>query len=125
MTDEPNSEDPDAPWPPTVGGVLPRAAETHATPEKWDRWILAGHGHGWEWARVFRIGPADVQEIWHAIAEAVPDAPISSVRRADTGVSCAVYVVLTINARTAAVRTVWHYADAGAAPRLVTAFPIP
>jgi hypothetical protein len=71
------------------------------------------------------VGPADVEQIWGVIAEAVLDAPISSVRRADTGVSCAVYVVLEINARTAAVRTVWHYADTGAAPRLVTAFPAP
>jgi hypothetical protein len=119
------SEQPPRSDSPTVGELLPRAAEAYTAPEKWDQWILTDRGHGWEWARVFRVGPADVEEIWHAIADAVLDAPISSVRRADTGVSCAVYVVLTINARTAAVRTVWHYANAGAAPRLVTGYPVP
>jgi hypothetical protein len=125
MIDEPDTEDPNAPPPSAVGEVLPRAAEAYAAPEKWGQWILADRGHGWEWARVFRVGPADAEEIWRAITEAVLDAPISSVRRADTGVSCAVHVVLEINARTAPVRLVWHYADAGAAPRLVTAFPVP
>ena len=110
---------------PAVGELLPRAAEAYSAPEKWDQWILAGRGHGWEWARVFRVGPADVEEIWRAITEAVLDAPISSVHRADTGVSCAVYAVLEIGARTAPVRSVWHYANAEAAPRLVTAFPVP
>jgi hypothetical protein len=125
MTDEPDIEDPETLPPPVVGGVLPRAAEAFGVPEKWDQWILAGRGHGWEWARVFRVGPADVEEIWRAIADAVLDAPISSVRKLTVGVSCEVQIVVTINARTAAVRTVWHYADAQAAPRLVTAFPVP
>jgi hypothetical protein len=108
-----------------VGGVLPRGAEAYATPEKWDRWILAGRGHGWEWARVFWVGPADAEEVWRAIANAVLSAPISSVREVSPhGFSCEVQIVLTINARTAAVRTAWHYADAEAAPRLVTAFPV-
>jgi hypothetical protein len=115
----------DTPAQPTVGEPLPRAAEAYTAPDKWEQWILADRGHGWEWTRVFRVGPADLEQIWRAIAEAVLDASISSVRRADTGVSCAVDVVLEINARTAAVRTVWHYADAEAAPRLVTAFPAP
>jgi hypothetical protein len=111
---------------PAVGETLPRSAEAYAAPEKWDQWILAGRGHGWEWARVFRVGPADVEEIWRAIAEAVLDAPISSVREVSPhGFTCKVQIVVTINARTAAVRTAWHYADAEAAPRLVTAFPVP
>jgi hypothetical protein len=111
---------------PTLGEVLSRAAEAYATPEKWDQWILAERGHGWEWARVFRVGPADVEQIWRAIAEAVLDAPISSVREVSPhGFNCEVQIVLEINARTAAVRTAWHYAHPQSAPRLVTAFPVP
>jgi hypothetical protein len=111
---------------PTVGEVLPRGTEAFGAPEKWDQWILAGRGHGWEWARVFRVGPADVEQIWRAIAEAVLGAPISSVREVSPhGFSCEVQIALEINARTAPVRSVWHYADAQAAPRLVTAFPVP
>jgi hypothetical protein len=32
---------------------------------------------------------------------------------------------LTIDDRTARVATAWHYADQGAAPRLMTAYPSP
>jgi hypothetical protein len=66
----------------------------------------------------------DSERIWQAIADAILDAPVSSVRKVDVGVSCEVRAVLTINARTATVRSAWHYIDAEAAPRLVTAFPI-
>jgi len=38
-------------------------------------------------------------------------------------VVCGIDVTLTINDRTAPVATAWHYADADAAPRLVTAYP--
>jgi hypothetical protein len=119
------SEQPSRSDSPKVGEPLPRVAEAFGVREKWDQWILAGRGHGWEWARVFRVGPADVEEIWRAVADAVLDAPISSIRELDVGVSCEVQIVLKIGARAAPVRTVWHYADAGAAPRLVTAYPIP
>jgi hypothetical protein len=110
---------------PTIGLPLPRATEAYSEPEKWDQWILAEHGHGPEWARVFRLGPTDVDRIWRAIADAVLDAPISSVREADFGTSCEVYIVLTVDVRISRVRSAWHYANEEAAPRLVTAFPTP
>jgi hypothetical protein len=61
---------------------------------------------------------------WTAFAVGVVHAPVWGVRdRGAHGVICAVDVTLTINDRTASVTTAWHYADADAAPRLVTAYP--
>jgi hypothetical protein len=91
---------------------------------KWHGWILAAAGHGEEWARVLHIGLQDHERLWTAIADAVLHAPVSVVRdRAAHGVICGVDVMLTINDRAAPVTTAWHYADADAAPRLVTAYP--
>jgi hypothetical protein len=110
---------------PTVGHRLPRAGEAYTTSEKWTEWILADRGHGQEWARVFRAHRGDLEQIWHAIAVAVLNAPISSVRQVALGVTCEVHVQLTIKGRTATVRSAWYYADNEDAPRLVTAFPTP
>jgi hypothetical protein len=110
---------------PTVGQPLPRAAEAYTTPEKWTDWILADRGHGREWARVFRVCPAHAEQIWHEIANGVLNAPVSSVREVALGMTCEVHMELTIRARTATVRSAWHYADTEDPPRLVTAFPTP
>jgi hypothetical protein len=108
---------------PTVGEPLPRAAEAYTAPEKL-AWILAEHGHGQEWARVFRIKDVDAQCLWDAIARAVPDAPIYRIiDRGPNGIVCGVEMELTIDSRVATVRTSWHYQQAGDAPRLVTAYP--
>jgi hypothetical protein len=109
-----------------VGGLLPRATEAYAEPEKWDQWILAERGHGPEWATVFHVELADTERVWRAIADAVLSAPISSVRNGSpSGASYQVRVVLTLNDRTARVLTIWHYASVGDAPRLVTTYPTP
>lgn len=111
---------------PEVGQPLPRAHRAHAATEKWRGWILAAHGHGPEWARVFDVEPDDSGQIWQAIAAAVLGAPVSTVRdRRPHGVVCGVDLELTINDRTAQVATAWHYVDEQAAPRLVTAYPSP
>ena len=110
---------------PNVGQPLPRADEAYAAPEKWAEWILADRGHGGEWARVFLVHPSDSEQIWQAIANAVLDAPVSAVRKVAVGVACEVRIELTIEERTATVRSAWHYADTDDAPRLVTAFPTP
>jgi hypothetical protein len=103
---------------------MPRAADAYAPTDKWHGWILAAAGHGDEWARVFHAGPRDSERIWAAIAVAILQAPVSVFRdRAPHGVVCGVDIALTINDRTALVATAWHYADADAAPRLVTAYP--
>jgi len=110
---------------PKVGLPLPRADEAYAVPEKWAEWILADRGHGREWAQVFLVHPSDSEQIWQAIADAVLDAPVSAVMKVAVGVTCEVRVKLTIEGRTATVRSAWHYADKEDAPRLVTAFPTP
>ena len=93
------------------------------TPEKL-HWILAEHGHGQEWARVFRVRDEDAERLWTALVGAVRNAPIFRViDRREYGIVCGVAAQLTLNERTANVTTSWHYATAGAAPRLVTAYP--
>jgi hypothetical protein len=110
---------------PSVGQPLPRADDAYAASEKLE-WILAEHGHGPEWARVLCVAGDDSERLWSAIAQAVLDAPVSSIRDLSPfGVGCEVRVVLTLNARTAPVLTAWHYRRAGDAPRLITAYPIP
>ena len=88
---------------PAIGQPMPRAAKAYATADKWQGWILAAGA---------------------AIAAAVLGAPVSVVRdRAPHGVVCGVDITLTIHDRAASVATAWHYPDADAAPRLVTAYP--
>jgi hypothetical protein len=114
----------DAPWPPQVGELLPRAAEAYAVPEKL-AWILSEEGHGQELARVLHVGPDDAQRFWDAIAHAVLDTPIYKVTdKAPDGVVCGVETSLAIGERTAKARTFWHYEHARDVPRLVTAYPI-
>jgi hypothetical protein len=111
---------------PTLGEPLPRVADAYASVDKWDGWILAGHGHGVEWTRVFAATACDRELVWSAIAQAVTDVPVSTIReRVPYGVIAGVELTLTINARTASVQTAWHYLDEDAAPRLVTAYPTP
>lgn len=87
-------------------------------------WILAEHGHGPEWGRVFRISGGDSDRLWAAIAHAVIDAHVSRVvNRGEHGIVCGVSFALTFGDRTATVSTAWHYATASDPPRLVTAYP--
>jgi Domain of unknown function (DUF6883) len=122
MSDAPPTST-ETPWPPRVGEALPRAAEAYAEPKKL-AWILSEEGHGRELARVLHIGANDTLRIWNAIAQAVIDTPIVRVtNREPFGVACGVETVLTIGERTGKIRTSWHYAHVGDAPRLVTAYP--
>lgn len=107
-----------------IGDALPRGEECWYEPIKFERWILAPRGHGTEWAKVLHVGPDDIEVVWTVISAAVLLAPVSRV--IDTGrygINCRVDVRLTIAERTAPVRTAWNYADAGSAPRLVSAYP--
>ena len=66
----------------------------------------------------------DPDTVWSALAAALLRAQVDTIRPAfASSVLCRVDVSLTFNKRTATVRTIWHYADENAAPRLVTAFP--
>jgi hypothetical protein len=111
-------------WPPQVGDPLPRAADAWCVQEKWLAWIFAEDGHGPEWAKALQVEPDEWELAWEALKGAVREAAIRTVRSLDAGdVTCGVRVDLTIGERTAPVVSAWHYAEPGAAPRLVTAYP--
>jgi hypothetical protein len=111
--------------PARIGRPLPGAHRAHSSSEKWIRWILAPEGHGPDWERVFRAGPADRDAIWAEIAQAVRRSPVSTVRdRGPHGTICGVGVTITVNMRTGVVMTAWHYGQKSSVPRLVTAYPI-
>jgi hypothetical protein len=108
-------------WP-QIDQPLPRALDAYSSATKWDEWILHPEHHGPDWRLLF--GEVDAEMIWRVLADAIVTAPVISVRRvADGGVSCGVDVSMTLNDRTATVRTAWHYANEEDAPRLVTAYP--
>jgi uncharacterized protein DUF6883 len=109
---------------PTVGQPLPRAEDAYVEDEKWNGYVIADVGHGREWRRVF--GPIDSGDLWAIIATAVLTSDVTEIRDlGQFGVSCRVPINVTINEHTAPVRTVWHYENDRAAPRLVTAYPTP
>lgn len=111
-------------WPPRVGEALPRAADAWCVQEKWLGWILTGDGHGPEWAKVLHVESDEWELAWQALREAVIKAVIDTVRSLDAGgITCGVATDLTIGKRAASVVSAWHYAEPGAAPRLVTAYP--
>jgi hypothetical protein len=108
-------------WP-VVGQPLPRASDAYSEAVKWTDWILSDEHHGSDWRAVF--GMVDPEAIWAVLTEAIVTAPIITIREAaGGGLSCGVAVSLTLNDRTAMVRSAWHYAAENDAPRLVTAFP--
>jgi len=88
-------------------------------------WVLGEKGHADEWRHVFRVGTADADLVWSAIAKAVLGASIVGGQGEGPTTSYGVLINLTINDRSAPVLTAWHYADEDAAPRLVTAYPKP
>jgi hypothetical protein len=85
--------------------------------------VLGEEGHLSEWRRVFHVETADAELVWKAIAEAVLEARITEVRGKGGVVSYGVLIEPVINGRVALVLSAWHYEDADAAPRLVTAYP--
>jgi hypothetical protein len=101
---------------------MPRADDAFVEDEKWDRYVLADIGHGDDWRRTF--GEFDPAALWSMLAAAACDAGVVDVHDlGPLGVTCRVQISLTVNERTASVRTVWHYETEETAPRLVTAFP--
>lgn len=113
-------------WPPKVGDPLPRAAEAWFEPAKWSEWILAGRGHGPQWATVLHVDLGDVDLVWEVISRRVLADPVSRVRDLGTyGLNCEVNVRVGVRRRSAPVRTIWHYAAPSDQPRLVSAYPTP
>jgi hypothetical protein len=72
-----------------------------------------------------KSSPDEWELAWQVLRGAVREAAIRTVRSLDAAgdVTCGVRVDLTIGERTAPVVSAWHYAESGAAPRLVTAYP--
>jgi hypothetical protein len=112
-------------WPPRAGELLPNAIGAWCTHTKLTDWVLSEEGHESEWERIFHVTDVDIDLVWNSIFQGVQATPVTAVREKHTGVSCEVLLELRINKRVAFVVTAWHYADAGAAPRLVTAYPKP
>lgn len=111
-------------WQPRIGSPLPRASSLWFEKIKLE-WILGPNGHGPEWERVFHVDADDADQVWDCIAQAAPKAPITEIHGTGIAVSYGVLIDVTINRRSAPVLTAWHYANEGAAPRLVTAYPKP
>ncbi len=113
-------------WPPKVGDPLPRAAEAWSEPSKWTEWILAGRGHGSQWATVLHVNLGDVDLVWEAISQGVLADAVSRIRDLGIyGLNCEVNIRVTIHRRSAPVRTIWHYGAPDSQPRLVSAYPTP
>ena len=111
-------------WPPKVGEPFPCAEDAWYAWPKVEDWILGDEGHGPEWAAVFHIGLDDWRLVWEEILEATMGAAIWEVRdRSPYGLACEAQVRIVLGDRNAQVKLSWHYAEEGAAPRLVTAYP--
>ncbi len=92
---------------PSVGRPLPRARDAYTSEEKWRDWVFATPGHGADWRRVF--GEITWSDAWGEITMAIELALVSNVRQlGELGITCGVDLSLTINGRTATVRTAWH-----------------
>jgi Domain of unknown function (DUF6883) len=133
MSDRPTTDDPPAFPPPTVGGLLPNAAQAFGLRYKLETYSLnATHSVGGAKARGFElilgITIDAIEYLETQILARIMDTPIREVRdNAPYGVKCVVDVQVSgIGAkagRVAIVRTVWALDGPGVPPRLVTAIP--
>lgn len=126
---------PDQPWPPSVGELLPRGAETVGVRHKLVGYSLdpaneIGGPKARGFQRILGITIDDVDYLADAIMAGVLRTPISSMReKPPYGVNCVVELDIrgigAHNRRVANVRTVWQLAEPGGQPRLVSAYPKP
>ncbi len=133
MTDSPNIDDPDTPWPPQVGQLLPRAAEAVGMRIKLAAYSLdLNHKRGGPKAegfkRILGITIEDIDYLEDAIWAAILEVPVSEVRpNPPHGINCVVDFDLRglhdKSDRVAKIRTAWELTGPGDPPRLVTAFP--
>ncbi len=132
MSDDPSTEDPDTPWPPVVGVVLPRGAEAFGVRVKLETYSLdLAHDDGGPKARGFErilgITLEDIDYLEGAIQTGILVVPISSVRdKSPWGMNCVVMVPVRglgeKNDRVVNIRTAWRLAGRGAPPQLASAF---
>jgi hypothetical protein len=126
------SKDPDKPWPPRAGELLPRAAKASGVRHKLATYSLdTGHVVGGPkargFARILGITVDDVDYLSGVIRMGVLTVPVSAVRdNAPYGVKCVVDLSVRglgiKHERTIDVRTVWALEDSAAAPRLISAY---
>jgi hypothetical protein len=119
-------------WPPTIGDVLPRAADAYGLESKLRAYSLnPEHEVGAHKARVFRrmlgITLDDADYLAEQLLAGISDAPISDVRdNAPHGILCEVMVqvrgVKHLADQAVLVTTSWEYGSAKADPRLVSAY---
>lgn len=132
MSDDPNIEDPDTPWPPVEGELPPHAAEAFGVRRKLETYSLdLTHDSGGPKARGFeRILGITIDALDYLEAQILArilDTPVSAVRdNSPYGINCVVDIpVPGIGAkadRIASVRTAWIISTPGEKPRLVSAY---
>ena len=123
---------PDTSPPPTVGELLPRAAEAFGVRVKLETYSLdVNHEKGGPKARGFErildITVEDIDYLEDAIYSGVTLIPVSEVRdNAPWGIKCVVLIPARGRGekrdRLVNITTSWEIRDTGAAPRLVTAY---
>jgi hypothetical protein len=125
-----NSE---APWSPKVGELLPRAAEAFGVRVKLETYSLdptnevaVAKVRGFE--KILGITLKDIDYLEGAIYTGVTLVPVSEVRNnAPWGIKCVALIPVRgrgeKRGRLVNVTTSWEIRSAGAAPRLVTAYP--
>lgn len=119
-------------WPPTIGQLLPRAADAHGVEGKLRAYSLnPEHEIGTHKARVFRqalgVGLDDVEYLVEQLLAGIGGSQISDVRdSAPHGLLCEVVVTVrgigVAAGRTVPVTTSWEYRSPEDAPRLVSAY---
>jgi hypothetical protein len=128
------TDDPDI-FPPTVGELLPRAAEAFGVRVKLATYSLdVNHKDGGPKARGFeRILGITIEDIDYLEAMILEGARTVAIRaisdNAPHGINCVVDIPIhglrEKRDRVLTVRTVWEIADANTPPRLVSAYPNP
>lgn len=121
----------DAPWPPRVGGLLPRAGEATGVRRKLEAYSLnTTHRRGGVKARGFErilgITSEDIDYLEGAIHTGVLAVAVCAIRaNPPWGIKCVVTVPVRGRSdtrdRVVSVRTVWQLISADTPPRLVNA----
>jgi hypothetical protein len=132
MTDSASTEDPDTPWPPAVGELLPRPGGAFGVRVKLETYSLdVTHEEGGPKARGFElilgITLERIDYLEGAILTGILLVPVGSVRdKSPWGTNCVVMIPVRgfgeKNDRVVNVRTAWRLAGPGAPPQLASAY---
>jgi hypothetical protein len=124
-----------APWPPQVGGLLPRASEAFGVHDKLARYSLdltnqVGGPKAKGFERILGITIDAIDHLETQILARICDTPVSVARdNLSRGLNCVVDMPIRgIEAkahRVCNVRTAWTFDHPDSPPRLVSAYPKP